>query len=71
MTLLGNCLGNFSIILNCHPDGDNADGDQMEVAAAAAASGSKRGADGEKRDDDKVMKAAQYWGALIYDVHKT
>ena len=39
----------------CIADGDNAaDDDQMETVAAV--SGSKRGAHGEKRDDDKVMK---------------
>ena len=43
----------------CIAEGDNAAGEeQMEVAAAA--SGSKRGADGERRDDDKVMKLTGY-----------
>ena len=42
----------------CIAEGDNAAGEEQMEEPAAAASGSKRGADGERRDDDKVnMKA--------------
>ena len=43
-------------------DKDNAaDEDQMETAP----SGSKRGADGEQRDDDKVMKEGRTVGRTV------